>query len=117
MLWYPVRDRDLEVRRVRDHPLPGGLQGILDELAEAARHRRRELVAERSGTSRILLLGPTIRIWAFLSIIGSLQLFDLVWIVTGGGRRTWATTDHGDLHGAVRVPADLQARLRQRGWP
>ncbi len=31
------------------------------------------------------LLGPTIRIWAFLSIIGSLQLFDMVWIVTGGG--------------------------------
>jgi raffinose/stachyose/melibiose transport system permease protein len=31
------------------------------------------------------LLGPTIRIWIFLSIIGSLQLFDIVWIMTGGG--------------------------------
>jgi raffinose/stachyose/melibiose transport system permease protein len=31
------------------------------------------------------LLGPTIRIWIFLSVIGSLQLFDLVWIMTGGG--------------------------------
>ena len=31
------------------------------------------------------LLGPTIRIWAFLSIIGSIQLFDLVWIMTAGG--------------------------------
>ena len=31
------------------------------------------------------LLGPTIRIWAFLSMIGSLQLFDMVWILTGGG--------------------------------
>jgi raffinose/stachyose/melibiose transport system permease protein len=31
------------------------------------------------------LLGPTIRIWAFLAIIGSLQLFDLVWIMTLGG--------------------------------
>ena len=29
------------------------------------------------------LLGPTLRIWAFLSIIGSLQLFDLVYIVWG----------------------------------
>jgi ABC-type sugar transport system permease subunit len=29
------------------------------------------------------LLGPTIRIWAFLSIIGSLQLFDLVYIIWG----------------------------------
>ena len=29
------------------------------------------------------LLGPTLRIWAFLSIIGALQLFDLVWIIWG----------------------------------
>ena len=29
------------------------------------------------------LLGPTIRIWAFMSIIGSLQLFDLVYIIWG----------------------------------
>ncbi len=31
------------------------------------------------------LLGPTIRVTAFLSIIGSLQLFDIPWIMTGGG--------------------------------
>lgn len=31
------------------------------------------------------LLAPTIRIWAFLSIIGSLQLFDMVWVTTKGG--------------------------------
>jgi raffinose/stachyose/melibiose transport system permease protein len=31
------------------------------------------------------LLGPTIRIWVFLSVIGSIQLFDLVWIMTLGG--------------------------------
>ncbi|WP_277956156.1 carbohydrate ABC transporter permease [Agromyces atrinae] len=61
-----------------------GLQGVPDELAEAA---------QIDGASwwqiqrhiTIPLLGPTIRIWAFLSIIGSLQLFDLVWIMTGGG--------------------------------
>ena len=29
------------------------------------------------------LLGPTLRIWAFLSIIGALQLFDLVYIIWG----------------------------------
>lgn len=29
------------------------------------------------------LLGPTIRMWAFMSIIGSLQLFDLVYIIWG----------------------------------
>jgi raffinose/stachyose/melibiose transport system permease protein len=33
----------------------------------------------------IPLLGPTIRIWIFLSMIGSLQLFDMVWIMTEGG--------------------------------
>jgi raffinose/stachyose/melibiose transport system permease protein len=33
-----------------------------------------------------------VRIWAFLSIIGSLQLFDLVWIVTGGGPANATTT-------------------------
>ena len=31
------------------------------------------------------LLGPTIRIWIFLAVIGSLQLFDIVWIMTLGG--------------------------------
>jgi ABC-type sugar transport system permease subunit len=29
------------------------------------------------------LLGPTIRIWGFLSIIGAMQLFDLVYIIWG----------------------------------
>ncbi len=31
------------------------------------------------------LLGPTIRISVFLSVIGAVQLFDLVWVLTGGG--------------------------------
>jgi len=59
-----------------------GLQGIPDELAEAAAidgasywQIQRHIV--------LPLLGPTVRIWAFLSIIGSLQLFDLVWIIWG----------------------------------
>lgn len=30
-------------------------------------------------------LGPTVRIAAFLAIVGSLQLFDLVWVMTAGG--------------------------------
>lgn len=61
-----------------------GLQGIPDDVVEAA---------EMDGASwwqvqrriTIPLLGPTIRIWAFLSMIGSIQLFDMVWILTGGG--------------------------------
>ncbi|WP_083958293.1 carbohydrate ABC transporter permease [Herbidospora mongoliensis] len=31
------------------------------------------------------LLGPTIRITAFLAVIGTVQLFDLVYVLTGGG--------------------------------
>src|SRR5262249_31598589 len=31
------------------------------------------------------LLGPTLRVSIFLSIIGALQLFDMVWVMTGGG--------------------------------
>ena len=31
------------------------------------------------------LLGPTLRVSVFLSIIGALQLFDLIWVTTGGG--------------------------------
>jgi raffinose/stachyose/melibiose transport system permease protein len=31
------------------------------------------------------LLGPTIRISVFLSVIGAVQLFDMVWVLTGGG--------------------------------
>jgi raffinose/stachyose/melibiose transport system permease protein len=68
-----------------------GLQGVPDELFEAA---------QIDGASwwqiqryiTLPLLGPTIRIWAFLSIIGSLQLFDMVWVLTGGGPLNATTT-------------------------
>ncbi|MGN7190220.1 carbohydrate ABC transporter permease [Curtobacterium sp. MCBA15_004] len=59
-----------------------GLQSIPEELFEAAQ-------LDGAGYWQIQrritlpLLGPTIRIWAFLSIIGSLQLFDLVYIIWG----------------------------------
>ncbi|WP_341978070.1 sugar ABC transporter permease [Microbacterium sp. LTA6] len=59
-----------------------GLQGIPDELSEAAAIDG----ASYWQVQRLIvlpLLGPTIRIWAFLSVIGSLQLFDLVWIIWG----------------------------------
>ena len=38
------------------------------------------------------LLGPTLRVSVFLSVIGALQLFDLVWVMTGGGPLTASTT-------------------------
>jgi raffinose/stachyose/melibiose transport system permease protein len=61
-----------------------GLQEIPDELAEAsAIDGATPLQTFRYVT--LPLLGPTIRISVFLSIIGSLQLFDLIWVMTGGG--------------------------------
>jgi raffinose/stachyose/melibiose transport system permease protein len=68
-----------------------GLQGVPDELYEAA---------QLDGASwwqvqrriTVPLLGPTMRTWGFLSMIGSLQLFDMVWILTGGGPANATTT-------------------------
>jgi raffinose/stachyose/melibiose transport system permease protein len=61
-----------------------GLQGVPEELSEAAQIDG----ASWWQTQRHItlpLLGPTIRIWAFLSIVGALQLFDMVWVTTRGG--------------------------------
>src|SRR5215207_4272312 len=61
--------------------LLAGMQ-IPEELSEAAAVDG----ASYWQTQRLItlpLLAPTIRIWAFLSIIGSLQLFDLVYIIWG----------------------------------
>ena len=88
-----------------------GLQGIPRELEEAAAIDG----ATRWQVFRYItlpLLGPTIRVSVFLSVIGALQLFDLVWVTTGGGpvnaSNTMATTCRLRLQ---RLPA----RLRQRG--
>jgi raffinose/stachyose/melibiose transport system permease protein len=64
--------------------LLAGLQSIPQELHEAAAI---DGATSWNVTRRIVLplLGPTIRIWIFLSVIGSLQVFSLVWIMTLGG--------------------------------
>ena len=68
-----------------------GLQAIPEELYEAAALDGASWwQIQRSIT--IPLLMPTVRIWAFLSMIGSLQLFDMVWVLTGGGPVTATTT-------------------------
>jgi raffinose/stachyose/melibiose transport system permease protein len=67
-----------------------GLQGVPEELAEAA---------QIDGASwwqvqryiTLPLLGPTIRIWAFLSIIGSLQVFDMIWVTVAPAIRRIST--------------------------
>ncbi len=61
-----------------------GLQGVPRELYEAAAIDGAPAWKQVRYIT-LPLLGPTIRIWIFLSIIGSLQLFDLVWIMTLGG--------------------------------
>ncbi|MGP3954422.1 carbohydrate ABC transporter permease [Nonomuraea sp. 3N208] len=61
-----------------------GRQNIPNELIEAAQIDG----ASSWKTFRHItlpLLGPTIRISIFLSVIYTIQLFDLVWILTGGG--------------------------------
>lgn len=59
-----------------------GLQSIPEELFEAAAIDGASYWQIQRNIT-LPLLGPTIRIWAFLSIIGSLQLFDLVYIIWG----------------------------------
>ncbi|WBB95557.1 MULTISPECIES: sugar ABC transporter permease [unclassified Solwaraspora] len=64
--------------------LLAGRQNIPRELHEAA-------ATDGAGGWQIFrhvtlpLLAPTIRISMFLAVIGSIQLFDLVWVLTGGG--------------------------------
>lgn len=80
--------------------LLAGLQSIPAELREAAALDGAS--AWQVNRHVVLpLLGPTIRVWIFLAVIGSLQLFDLVWIMTLGGPANASTTmvtyltDHG----------------------
>jgi raffinose/stachyose/melibiose transport system permease protein len=71
--------------------LLAGLQGIPRELEEAAAidgATRRQAIRYVT----LPLLGPTLRVSVFLSIIGSLQLFDLVWVTTRGGPVNASTT-------------------------
>jgi raffinose/stachyose/melibiose transport system permease protein len=59
-----------------------GLQGIPEELPEAAAIDGATFWQIQRHIT-LPLLAPTLRIWAFLSIIGALQLFDLVYIIWG----------------------------------
>lgn len=64
--------------------LLAGLQGIPHELEEAA-------LIDGAGRWQAFrhislpLLGPTLRVSVFLSMIGALQLFDMIWVMTKGG--------------------------------
>ncbi|WP_240183755.1 carbohydrate ABC transporter permease [Leifsonia aquatica] len=59
-----------------------GLQGVPEELYEAAALDGASYWQIQRRIT-LPLLAPTLRIWAFLSVIGALQLFDLVYIIWG----------------------------------
>jgi raffinose/stachyose/melibiose transport system permease protein len=61
--------------------LLAGLSNVPEELSEAAAIDGANWWQVQWHVT-LPLLGPTIRIWAFLSMIGSLQVFDVVWLVT-----------------------------------
>ncbi len=67
-----------------------GLQGVPEELSEAAAIDGASWWQIQRHIT-IPLLGPTIRIWAFLSMIGALQLFDMVWVTVAPTVRGMAT--------------------------
>jgi len=64
--------------------LLAGLQGVPYELQEAAAI---DGATPWQVTRRVTLplLAPTIRIWIFITVIGSLQVFDVIWLMTQGG--------------------------------
>ncbi len=64
--------------------LLAGLQNVPRELEEAARVDGATPWQAFRGVT-LPLLGPTLRVSVFLSIIGSLQIFDVVWATTRGG--------------------------------
>jgi raffinose/stachyose/melibiose transport system permease protein len=79
-----------------------GLANIPDELNEAAAIDGASWWQIQRYVT-LPLLGPTIRIWIFLSMIGSLQQFDVIWVASApavrslGASNTMATymVDHG----------------------
>jgi raffinose/stachyose/melibiose transport system permease protein len=79
-----------------------GLSNIPDELIEAAAIDGATWWQTQRRIT-IPLLGSTIRIWMFLSMIGSLQVFDVIWVASTpavrslGASNTMATymVDHG----------------------
>ena len=62
-----------------------GLSNVPDELTEAAAIDGASWWQIQRHVT-IPLLGPTIRIWMFLSMIGSLQVFDVIWVIVRARR-------------------------------
>ena len=81
----PLRRHHLEVLRI---PLGALSRRAAEYPAGVWKRRRRSTAPRRLRVVRdvtIPLLGPTIRLSIFLSVLGSLQFFDLIWVMTNGG--------------------------------
>ena len=90
---------------------------------QRARARRPRSTAPRSGRAfryvTLPLLGPTVRVSIFLSIIGALQLFDLVWVTTKGGpidaTRRWRPTSSTRVSDAASSATRAPSRSSSSG--
>jgi raffinose/stachyose/melibiose transport system permease protein len=69
-----------------------GLSNVPEELSEAASIDGASWWQIQRHVT-IPLLGPTIRIWAFLSMIGSLQVFDVIWVASSRSIRSLGASD------------------------
>jgi len=86
-----------------------GLQGVPDEVLEAAAIDGASWWQVQRRIT-IPLLGPTIRVWMFLSIIGSIQLFDMARLLTNNGA-PFDTT-----YTMAMFVIDRAVRMRQYGY-
>ena len=105
-----------------------GMQSIPEELYEAAKVDGASFWQMQKSIT-LPLLAPTLRIWVFLSMIGSLQLFDLVYINYGYGSAVALIIFvisliialvyqkfvlNRDLDGAVTEQKEAEKRARKR---
>lgn len=86
-----------------------GLQGVPDEVLEAAAIDGASWWQVQRRIT-IPLLGPTIRVWMFLSIIGSIQLFDMARLLTNNG------APFDSSYTMAMFVIDRAVRMRQYGY-
>ena len=81
----PVLRHLVEVLRLPHDPAARRAAADPEGARRGGVDRRRDSAWQRFRYVTLPLLGPTMRVSIFLSIIGALQLFDLVWVTTKGG--------------------------------
>ena len=94
-----------------------GLQGIPDELDEAAARRRRVDVVRRFRKVTLPLLAPAITVSATLTLIFGLRVFDQVLALTGGGPVDATETLATQIYKQTFAVRPLRLRRRARARP